>query len=82
MNSKRRFLRLMLLAAGGTLRLSRRASATEGDKMSKQQAEYQDTPKGILMCGTCTLFVLPRSCKVVEGDISPNGWCRVYAMAD
>ena len=50
--------------------------------MSKQQAEYQDSPKGIQMCATCTLFVEPRSCKVVEGDISPNGWCKVYAMAD
>jgi hypothetical protein len=20
--------------------------------------------------------------KVVEGDISPNGWCKSYAMAD
>jgi hypothetical protein len=34
------------------------------------------------MCATCTLFAAPRSCKVVEGDISPNGWCKSYAMAD
>jgi hypothetical protein len=82
MTSKRRFLRLTFLAAGGVLTLSRRAWAADGEKMSKQKAEYQDTAKDIQMCATCTLYVAPRSCKVVEGDISPNGWCRVYAMAD
>ena len=34
------------------------------------------------MCATCTLFVAPRSCKAVDGEISPNGWCKAYAMAD
>jgi hypothetical protein len=51
-------------------------------KMTKQEAEYQDTPKDIRMCATCTLFEPPRSCKVVEGDISPNGWCKAFALAD
>jgi hypothetical protein len=50
--------------------------------MSKQEAEYQDSPKDIRMCATCSLFVLPKSCKVVEGDVSPSGWCKAYAMAD
>jgi hypothetical protein len=85
MKSKRNFLRLVLrLALFGSIATIGRARNTfaDGEKMSKQQAEYQDTPKDIQMCATCTLFVLPRSCKVVEGDISPNGWCKVYAMAD
>jgi hypothetical protein len=50
--------------------------------MSKQEAEYQDTPKDIRMCATCTLFVPPHSCKVVDGDISPKGWCKAFALAD
>jgi putative tryptophan/tyrosine transport system substrate-binding protein len=28
------------------------------------------------------LFVAPHACKVVDGDISPSGWCKEYAMAD
>ena len=52
------------------------------EKLIKEQAEYQDSPKGIAMCATCTLFVAPRACKVVDGDISPNGWCKEYAIAD
>jgi hypothetical protein len=51
-------------------------------KMSKQEAEYQDSPKDIRMCATCTLFEPPKSCKVVEGDVSPNGWCKAFVLAD
>ena len=80
--SKRNFLRLALaLMAGSPLR-PEQALAESGGKMSKQQAEYQDGPKGIQMCATCSLFDEPRACKIVEGDISPNGWCKAYAMAD
>jgi hypothetical protein len=80
--SKRSFIGLILLAVGGASIRPHRLAAADGAKMSKQQAGYQDGPKGIAMCATCTLFVEPRSCKVVEGDISPNGWCNAYAMAD
>jgi hypothetical protein len=52
------------------------------DKMSKQEAEYQNSPKDIRMCATCTLFEPPKSCKVVDGDVSPNGWCKAFALAD
>jgi hypothetical protein len=58
------------------------SAAGAQQKMTKQEAEYQDTPKDIRMCATCTLFEPPRACKVVEGDISPNGWCKAFALAD
>ena len=58
------------------------AQQAEAGKLSKVQVQYQDSPKGIAMCATCTLFVAPRACKLVEGDISPSGWCNAYAMAD
>jgi hypothetical protein len=52
------------------------------EKMSQEEAQYQDSPKDIRMCATCTLFEPPKSCKVVEGEISPNGWCKAFALAD
>ena len=52
------------------------------DKMTKARAEYQDTPNGIYSCGTCTLFEAPNACKVVEGEISNDGWCKAFALAD
>ena len=58
------------------------AQPAQAEKLSKAQAQYQDSPKGIMMCATCTLFVAPRACKVVDGDVSPYGWCKVYAIAD
>jgi len=82
MASKRDFIRFALLGIAGMFARPSRASAASGDKMSKQAAEYQDSPKGIQSCATCTLFDAPHSCKVVEGDVNPDGWCKAYAMAD
>ena len=65
-------------ALGGLVRAPARAQ----EKMSKQAADYQDTPKGMLMCATCTLFLAPKSCKVVEGDVRPEGWCKAFDLAD
>jgi hypothetical protein len=29
-------------------------------------------------CDNCSQFEPPSSCKVVDGTISPTGWCKVY----
>jgi len=50
--------------------------------MTRQQAEYQDTPNGIYSCGMCTLFEQPKYCKVVDGEVSKDGWCKAFALAD
>jgi hypothetical protein len=52
------------------------------EKMTRQQAEYQDKPNGIYSCGLCTLFEKPNHCKVVEGEVSEDGWCKAFAVAD
>jgi hypothetical protein len=51
-------------------------------KMSQSDAEYQETPKSGLTCAACSLFRPPRSCEIVQGDISPNGWCRFFDLPD
>jgi hypothetical protein len=76
---RREFISLLGMAAWPG---SARTQQAEDGKLSKERAQYQDSPKGIAMCATCTLFVAPRACKLVEGDISPSGWCKAYAMAD
>ena len=45
-------------------------------------AAYQRTPKGMFNCAACTFFIRPRSCKVVSGDISPTGWCKLFDLPD
>ena len=78
---RRDFIKIIPGLAAGWPRLAQ-AQQARVEKLSKAQAQYQDSPKGIAMCATCTLFIEPRACKVVDGDISPNGWCKEYAMAD
>ncbi len=67
------------ISAGLLLRL---APAQASEKMTRQQAEYQDKPNGIYSCALCTLFEKPNACKVVAGEVSPDGWCKAFAMAD
>jgi hypothetical protein len=50
--------------------------------MTRQQAEYQDAPKDIYSCGMCTLFEPPKYCKVVEGEVGKDGWCKAFVLAD
>jgi hypothetical protein len=62
--------------------LSRIPQAQASEKMTRRQAEYQDTPNGIYSCAVCTLFEKPKYCKVVDGEVSEDGWCKAFALAD
>ena len=75
--------RTLLRAAlyGGMLSLAIPPAAAQ-QKLSQADAEYQDRPKNGLTCAACSLFRKPRSCEVVEGDISPNGWCKFFDLPD
>ena len=55
------------------------ATPARAAKVSQKIVKYQDTPKGELRCDNCALFEAPSSCKTVDGTISPQGWCAVYA---
>jgi len=62
--------------AGAALLASTAAEA----KMTPKAAGYQETPnKDGSSCASCSLFKAPSSCTLVDGTISPNGWCRFYA---
>lgn len=50
-------------------------------KISKPAAAYQDSPKGDQRCGGCAFFRAPDQCGIVEGPISPSGWCRHFKAA-
>jgi hypothetical protein len=62
--------------------IARGALAQGSAKLSKASAQYQDSPRGGLSCVGCTFFRRPRSCQVVEGDISPQGWCKLFDLPD
>ena len=54
------------------------SQATAQEKISQPDAKYQDTPKGDQRCDGCMLFQPPNACKVVQGEISPSGWCQLF----
>lgn len=54
-------------------------------KSSQAAMKYQNSPKNGQKCAGCKFFIPGKSktangaCKVVDGSISPNGWCVAYS---
>jgi hypothetical protein len=61
------------------------ASATaDTSKSSQASMHYQTTPNDGKQCSGCNFFIPGGSasangtCKIVDGSISPNGWCIAF----
>jgi hypothetical protein len=66
------------LAGAEALVTTARPAAAQ-QKISQTDAQYQATPKGDQHCEACANFQAPKTCKFVQGDISPTGWCQLFA---
>ncbi len=71
--------RTVLIAAAGAVPVLALMSGAAEAKMAQAAVKYQTTPKDGHQCDGCTFFVAPNSCKMVDGDISPTGWCALWA---
>ena len=58
-----------------TVMPSRDASA---QKVSKETMQYQDKPSGAKECGNCAQFIPDNGCQIVEGTVSPHGFCIAW----
>lgn len=78
--SRRDFLNIGAIGAGALVAvgLGASASAAPKKKFSQQQAKYQPIPKNGQRCQACSLWQAPTSCQVVDGQVSPAGWCILY----
>jgi hypothetical protein len=78
--SRRTLIRSAVVLAGAACAgvAADRQALAQG-KVPKAAMKYQDHPKGDEKCGNCMQFIAPDSCKVVEGKISPNGYCIAWA---
>lgn len=48
-------------------------------KVSQASVQYQTKPKGEQKCSTCVNFIAEsNTCKLVDGQISPDGWCTLW----
>jgi hypothetical protein len=74
--------RRIVLTTAPAVCVGNAAWAQTPPKFTREAALYQDTPRGGLSCVGCTFFRRPRSCQVVAGDISANGWCRLFDLPD
>lgn len=52
--------------------------ALAADKVPQKTVSYQPAPKGNQQCNNCDNFQPPTGCKLVDGAISPSGWCTLY----
>lgn len=58
------------------------AAPADTTKVSQVSVRYQPQPKGEQRCGNCMHFIAgSNTCKLVEGTISPDGWCVIWASA-
>ena len=62
-------------ACAGALSVER---ARAQQKVAKEAMKYQDKPNGDMKCSNCLQFEPPASCKVVDGKISPDGYCIAF----
>jgi hypothetical protein len=77
--SRRAAFTSMALALGAEAAAATVLQAATRQKISQADAKYQSTPKGDQRCDGCISFQPPNGCKFVQGDISPSGWCELFA---
>ena len=55
------------------------AAAETSFKISKQDALYTLRDEhASLVCAQCLYYIVPGDCMIVQGPVSPNGWCSYY----
>lgn len=48
-------------------------------KVSQASVRYQQKPNGEQQCSRCANFIAEsKTCKRVEGQINPEGWCSLW----
>ncbi len=85
-NSRRGMLQksATLLAGMGMMVILMRSESAVAGTASKSDLNYQNTPRNGKSCGTCTAFIPDGrsgggTCRIVEGEVTPNGWCMAYS---
>jgi hypothetical protein len=79
--SNRRKVLISLISSAPLAALSL-AEANAAAKVAQKAAQYQATPKGGQACAGCNSFLSPNQCKLVAGEISPSGWCRLWTKKE
>ena len=64
-----------------------RSGEAHAQKAPKSSVQYQEEPKGDQNCANCQFWIEPEGdskmggCQIVQGKISPEAWCNLWAAA-
>lgn len=72
---------LAAAAAAGAVPVLMMGTDSANAKMAQSGVGYQGSPHGSSTCANCKLFIAPSSCKSVAGEVSANGWCKIWVKA-
>ena len=50
-------------------------------KYTKERVGYRDQPYEGRTCAKCVLYAGDGKCAIVEGQVSPDGWCMQWTPA-
>lgn len=75
--------RTVLLAAAGAVPVLAMMTGAAEAKMAPAAAGYKAEPKTmadgtVKNCEGCNFFQAPNACKMVDGEIAPNGYCNLW----
>ena len=85
--SRRRLLQSALVVGATAPLLVSTPVLAGSDKTTQKAAQYQDKPMGDKDCSKCRFFIKPKSgektgtCQLVQGAISPQGYCMLFTPA-
>ncbi|HXZ18277.1 MAG TPA: high-potential iron-sulfur protein [Roseiarcus sp.] len=68
---------VLIAAVGAAPALALMTGGAEA-KMAQAAVKYQADPKDGKQCDGCNFWVAPNSCKMVDGEIAPTGWCALW----
>jgi hypothetical protein len=78
--TRRRLIALSALAAGGAHAQQKPALKPVIVKASKKVAGYiEKSDDSTQNCSQCHFYIDPFNCMIVEGPVSPWGYCNYYA---
>ena len=75
---RRNILATAALGAASCCVMAIAAPVCAQQKTAKADAAYRDHPNGPAHCEVCAYFQAPVACRLVRGEVSPNGWCSLF----
>ena len=82
--TRREIFKSGVLAAVGAVAATAVFTTPAQAKMAQKAAMYQPKPHGAQACQNCSRFTPGKTpaadgtCMIVDGNVSPHGWCAMY----